>query len=121
MLYAKPEARTPQSQAWFKQNEDVLVTTDYVVDELLTLLRSRGRARRAIEAGFDLWDERYARIEFLTQTDIAAAWDVFRQFDDKKWSFTDCTSYVVMKRLGINTAFTFDIHFRQFQTVNVVP
>ena len=77
MLYAKPEARTPQAQAWFEQNEALLVTTDYVVDELLTLLRGRGRGRRAVEAGCDLWNERYARIEYLTQADITAAWEVF--------------------------------------------
>lgn len=27
--------------------------------------------------------------------------------------FTDCTSYVVMKELGIKLVFTFDEHFRQ--------
>jgi len=32
---------------------------------------------------------------------------------DKQWSFTDCTSYVVMRQLGIEEAFAFDRHFEQ--------
>jgi len=42
------------------------------------------------------------------------AWAVFECFNrDKWWSFTDCTSKVVMDRLGLYEAFTFDKHFEQ--------
>lgn len=51
----------------------------------------------------------------------SAAWQVFHDFDDKDWSFTDCTSKVLIEQFGIETAFTFDHHFRQFGTVVVVP
>ena len=37
------------------------------------------------------------------------------------WSFADCTSYIVMKRHRIKMAFSFDDHFPQFGTVQVVP
>jgi len=60
-------------------------------------------------------------IEYLTPQDIRDAWHVFERYLDKDWSFTDCTSKVVMERLGITTAFAFDQHFRQFGTVTVVP
>jgi len=46
---------------------------------------------------------------------------VFRRFRDKGWSFTDCTSRVVIDRLSIPTAFALDQHFRQFGNVTVVP
>jgi len=43
-----------------------------------------------------------------------AAWEVFEQFNqDKTWSFTDCTTKVVMERLGIGRVFAFDHHFEQ--------
>ena len=43
-----------------------------------------------------------------------AAWEVFEQFNqDKTWSFTDCTTKVVMDSLGIQHVFTFDHHFEQ--------
>ena len=50
------------------------------------------------------------------------AWEVFRRFSDKRWSFTDCTSKVVMDRLGIaGPCLAFDQHFRQFGSIQVVP
>jgi predicted nucleic acid-binding protein len=43
-----------------------------------------------------------------------AAWEVFERFNqDKEWSFTDCTSKVVMENLGIQHVFAFDHHFDQ--------
>ncbi|MEM2936733.1 MAG: hypothetical protein QW231_06120 [Candidatus Bathyarchaeia archaeon] len=41
------------------------------------------------------------------------AWSLFKEFKDKLWSFTDCTSFTVMKRHGLAAAFTFDEHYRQ--------
>jgi uncharacterized protein len=57
----------------------------------------------------------------ITAADLTLAWETFQQFDDKRWSFTDCTSKVVMQKLDISVAFAFDHHFRQFGTVQVVP
>ena len=37
--------------AWFPSSPDMLVTTDYVVDELLTLLKVRGFANIAFSVG----------------------------------------------------------------------
>ena len=119
--YVDWDAHSAPAQDWFQTNTDGLITTDYVIDELLTLLRSRHAGKRALQAGADLWSERYAKVEYLTRDDLVAAWEIFRSYDDKFWSFTDCTSWVVMERLGIRTAFAFDAHFRQFGSVAVVP
>ncbi len=43
----------------------------------------------------------------------AAAWELFRQRPDKTWGVTDCASFIVMKQLGIEAAFTVDRHFEQ--------
>jgi len=42
------------------------------------------------------------------------AWEIYRNFKDKNWSFTDCTSYVLMKNLSVDKALPFDEHFKQF-------
>lgn len=107
--------------AWMRQNRQPLVTTDYVLDELLTLLKLRENYSVAVAAGEALLLQRVARIEQITIDDIARAWEVFRQYHDKDWSFTDCTSKVVIERLGITLAFAFDSHFEQFGTVVRVP
>ena len=41
-------------------------------------------------------------------------WGIFEQYEDKGFSFTDCTSFALMERLEINTAFVFDDHFVQY-------
>jgi uncharacterized protein len=46
---------------------------------------------------------------------------VFKTFADKDWSFTDCTSKIVIEQLGIAQAFAFDHNFEQFGTVQIVP
>jgi predicted nucleic acid-binding protein len=106
---------------WFDLHGRDLITTDYVVDETLTLLVQRGHRAAALSLGDNLFAGTLASIVHVEPDDIRAAWTKFRQFSDKAWSFTDCTSKVVIARLGISTAFAFDHHFRQFGTVTVVP
>jgi hypothetical protein len=48
------------------------------------------------------------------------AWEVFARYDDKDFSFTDCTSFAVMQQLGITTTFAFDEHFEQFGFIRVL-
>ncbi len=111
----------PAARAWLDRNTQPLITTDYVVDELLTLLKVRGEYSRALEIGPDLFDGRVCDLEWVTPADAAEAWRVFSTYQDKGWSFTDCVSHVVMRRLGIATALAFDKHFREFGTITVVP
>lgn len=106
---------------WFRQNKQTLVTTDYIIDEALTLMRARGEPRLALKLGALFFGGGLASIYYLTEDDIQAAWQVFRTYTDKEWSFTDCTSKVIVGKLGITHAFSFDQHFRQFGTVTVVP
>lgn len=108
-------------QQWFDGNTEDLVTTDYVLDELLTLLKVRGQTRQACAVGQRFLDETISQLIYLSVEDIEEAWQLFRRFDDKAWSFTDCTSYVVMQRLGITVAAALDDHFRQFGFANIVP
>lgn len=57
----------------------------------------------------------------ITHADFARAIDIYRNYSDKLWSFTDCTSLAIMERLNVSKAFAFDEHFRQFGSVVVVP
>lgn len=109
------------ADSWLEANIEPLVTTDYVVDELLTLLKIRGAFQRAMRLGASLFAGEIAHIAWVMPDDVRQAWAIFQRYKDKDWSFTDCVSRVVMERLGIRTAFAFDDDFRQFGTVTVVP
>jgi uncharacterized protein len=111
----------PAASRWMSQNTEPLLTTDYLVDETLTLLRSRRQPQLALTLGDQFFRSEIAQIHFLDEAEIRLAWEVFRRHSDKGWSFTDCTSKVVIEKLQITTAFAFDQHFRQFGTVQVVP
>jgi predicted nucleic acid-binding protein len=111
----------PAAKAWLDRNTQPLITTDYVVDELLTLLKVRNEYRRALEIGPDFFSGKVCDLVWVTPADVDEAWRVFSTYQDKDWSFTDCVSHAVMQRLGIATAFAFDKHFREFGTVTVVP
>lgn len=106
---------------WTQENRQPLVITDYVLDELLTLLKLRESRRVAVAAGEALLQQNVTRVERITEADFRSAWEVFRQYRDKGWSFTDCTSKVVMERLRIAQAFAFDTDFEEFGTLVRVP
>ena len=105
----------------FSQSKEPLLTTDYVVDETLTLLRARGYDQRALVLGAEFFSGSLAELYYLSEADIQEAWEVFRKYDDKKWSFTDCASKVVMEQLQITQAISLDHHFHQFGNIYVMP
>jgi hypothetical protein len=61
------------------------------------------------------------RVEYLTPERIEKAWHLFRTFSDHEFSFTDCTSFVLMENLKIKTTFTFDAHFQEYGKFNISP
>lgn len=109
------------ARKWVSNNDSQLDTSDYILDELFTLLKLRESYTVAVAAGKILTEEKICQIIKITTDDFARAWNVFVQFSDKGWSFTDCTSKVIMERLNISTAFSFDEHFEQFGSIVRVP
>jgi uncharacterized protein len=107
--------------AWFAANLEPVITTDYCVDEVLTLLVARKRLPRALEAGRLLFDDKLVKLHFVTADQVYRAWILFQQRAAAGWSFTDCTSKIVIDDLALRTAAALDDHFRQFGNVTVVP
>jgi uncharacterized protein len=56
-----------------------LLTTDYVIDETLTLLRVRGKRKRALLFGAKLFRGGLAVIHKITAVDFALAWETFQE------------------------------------------
>ena len=92
-------------------------TTDYVLDETITLLFRQEvfeEAIRFMEGIFQSAEERRLIIERVTSERFSSAWRLRKQFQDKpKISFTDLTSMVIMEEKGIKSVLTEDEHFLQ--------
>ncbi|MSQ53048.1 MAG: PIN domain-containing protein [Betaproteobacteria bacterium] len=92
---------------------NLLVTTDYVMDEIMTLIRMR----LGLPAAKAWWEQIEAssrvRWEWIGLERVEKARKAFFRFRDKAYSFTDCTSLVVMQELRLKQALTTDRHFRQ--------
>src|ERR1035437_9060608 len=98
--------------AWLQEG-GVLITTDYVADETLTLLRVRFGLGTA-EAWWQQVDgSPRLRWEYIGLARADKARGVFFRHRDKEYSFTDCTSFVVMRELKLREVLTTDHHFTQ--------
>ena len=95
----------------------LLVVTDYILDELYTLLLLNVGHRRTVDFKHKLdvlAEEKILDVVWTSREIATEAWSVFEKFNvDKQWSFTDCVSYVVMKQQGIDEVFAFDSDFKQ--------
>jgi len=91
----------------------IIVVTDYVVAESITLMRSRLGHAKAVAFGEWLLLSPRVKIIRLDADLWNEAWRFFKMYDDKDFSFTDCASFVVMRRERLRDAFTFDRHFEQ--------
>ncbi len=61
------------------------------------------------------------RVIRIRAQDEERAKEILFRYDDKDFSFADAISFVVMERLGIQFAFTFDHHFVQYGLTVLIP
>jgi predicted nucleic acid-binding protein len=94
-----------------------IFTSDYVLDEVFTLLFRRESAPEALHfsegllAGATLGG---LTVERITPARFTMAWHLRKQYKDKpRISFTDLTSIVIMLERGISLVLTQDEHFVQ--------
>jgi predicted nucleic acid-binding protein len=94
-----------------------LVTSDYVLDELITLLYRREVVREATrfaETLFSAVERGELVVVRVTAERFQSAWLLRKRFRDKpRISFTDLTSMAIMKEQGIRQVLTDDDHFVQ--------
>jgi predicted nucleic acid-binding protein len=89
-----------------------LVTTDYVIDESCTLAKARSGFAAAARL-LDVLDGTAAvDLEWVGPDRFHTAKRAFRKHRDQEFSFTDCTSFVVMRERRMSDAVTTDDHFR---------
>jgi len=105
-------------EAYYKQaivGDRILVTTNYVITELVALLTVRSRAPRTQVLALIARIKEAPRVQIvhIDQALNAAAWSLLEQYSDKEWSLVGAASFVVMRQLALTDAFTSDHHFTQ--------
>ncbi|MHB2016615.1 MAG: type II toxin-antitoxin system VapC family toxin [Candidatus Xenobia bacterium] len=96
------------------RRRSLLVTSDYVFSETVTRLRYDAGHQAAItfmkflDAAIEANSTRMVRIP---DEIFSAARGLFETYEDQDFSFVDCTSFALVRSLGLDTVFGFDHHF----------
>lgn len=99
----------------------VFFTSNFILDEVYTFLRANKGKETAISfAEFLTQNSQIVILKRISLEDEKKAFEIFRKLDLPHLSFTDCTSFALMKRLEVKEAFSFDEHFVK-AGFNVLP
>ena len=96
-----------------KNSKTLIYTSDYIIDETITTILARGNHKQSVLAGDALFTSKIVKIIHVSADYFQAAWGLYRKYKDKMFSFTDVTSFAIMKDLNIVKAFAFDREFAQ--------
>jgi len=114
LLFDKAAER-PEAHSTFAEIESgrygAPVTTDYVLDETFTLLRQRAGLAPVARLSTLLRQSPSVRRVRIGEAVFEESLRLMLSRPDKKWSFTDCTSFITMREARIPRAFTWDHNF----------
>ncbi len=91
------------------------ITSDWVLTELLNDFSKRGPRQRSLASTSVemLLIGQEVTVERQSPESFAAALKFYRERPDKSWSMTDCSSFLILERYGIDSALTYDRRFEQ--------
>ncbi|MEE8200533.1 MAG: PIN domain-containing protein [Candidatus Acidoferrales bacterium] len=105
------------AECYRRRSRGQIVTSNFVLDETFTLLFRRrpfSEVWRFTQGLLQSSTEKFLRVEPVTETRFREAVVLRRRFSDKpRISFTDLTSMVIMRELGLVDILTADTHFQQ--------
>jgi len=94
-----------------------LITSDYVLDEVITALFINvafDRAAKFVESLFTMIKDGQLELEKITDKRFKEAWPLRKKYADKPdISFTDLTTFVIMQKRRISRVLTGDSHFEK--------
>ncbi|NBD36759.1 MAG: PIN domain-containing protein [Chloroflexi bacterium] len=93
------------------------IILETVFDEFVTWMRAKVSIAASIQIGQILRTEPlYLNID---DADDAATWETFCRYDDKRWSYTDCSILTLAHKLKVNDVFAFDDHIQQMEGLGI--
>ena len=93
------------------------IILDTVFDEFVTWMRKKVSITSSIQIGHILREEHI--YIHLSEADDTATWDYFSRYDDKLWSYTDCSILTVAHKLNVHNVFAFDAHIQQMAGLGI--
>ena len=114
----KTEPFYPETSQLFNQcfkNKTELVTSNYVLAELIALLHSplRVSKKQQIKIMDAIKMASWVNVIHIDQATEQRVYQFWKSRSDKNWSLVDCSSFVLMQDEGITQAITSDHHFEQ--------
>jgi hypothetical protein len=89
------------------------ILTEWVFLETMNLTKARLGPAYAIDFGRHLRASKAFYPLILSDEDKRATWEIFETYQDKDWSYVDCSILAVAQRLSVSRVFAFDHHFVQ--------
>lgn len=105
----------------FHNSTEQFVTSNYILDELITLLRVRKIPLEKFKDFIDaLWGNEVCNLVRIKEEIDFDSWKLMNKYNDHLFSFTDCSSFILMKNFNIQKVCTLDKHFQiaGFEIIN---
>jgi predicted nucleic acid-binding protein len=100
------------------ENQETLLCNNYVVLETMSLIQRRFGMRY-----IDLLNSEFLyllKLHWIDEEEHHSVVQTFLEINRRNLSLVDCSSFSTMRQLGIQSVFTFDLHFRE-QGFHVIP
>lgn len=110
---AKDQHHGSAVSAWDElgRSRERCCTSNFVLDELFTLLGRRAGYAFAAERARNIYASDSLEILRPLEDDERQAIELFDKYSDQGVSFTDCTSFALMRSRRIRRVFSFDRYF----------
>lgn len=112
------------AKKYYRDSKEIgakFTTTNFVICQTMNYLRAK--VSHTVSVVF--WEnlKKSGTFEVINITPLLenTAFAIFKQYADKNFGFTDCTSFAAMKSLKLNKAFAFDKHFGQYDNFSRLP
>jgi predicted nucleic acid-binding protein len=111
-LLARDQYHPVAVAAWQQlPTQKPILTSNFVLDETFTYVARRAGHSFVVAQAQRIYASPAVRILRPTENDELAAMALFAKFADQGVSFTDCTSFVLMRANRVKKVFGFDRHF----------
>ncbi|MFH1452418.1 MAG: PIN domain-containing protein [Armatimonadota bacterium] len=109
----KGETHHGKIKNFIKKSKELLVTTNLIFAETISLITKRLGKNIAADFGSGLLNSTRLSIYYLSEDYQKEAWDLFISYKDKDFDYIDAACFTFMKKMNINKVLSFDRHFKQ--------